>query len=71
MRDPVVLPPPKPVLTEAVRWLRRLSKTSITTEALEEFFAWRQRAPVNRAAYDDISARLFDAVLGGPNNPPR
>ena len=64
MKELVVLPPPKPILVEAVAWLRRLCKTSITTQALEDFYAWRQRAPVHRAAYDDISARLFDAMPG-------
>jgi ferric-dicitrate binding protein FerR (iron transport regulator) len=69
MREPVVLPPPEPVLAEAVAWLRRLCKPSITTQALEDFYAWRRRDPVRRAAYDDISARLFDAVLGRAPEP--
>jgi len=40
-------------LNEAAAWFTRLSRRSVTTQALKEFRAWRG-APGNRAAYDEV-----------------
>ena len=42
--------PATPADREAAEWFVRLSATSVSTEALHDFFEWR-KAPENAAAY--------------------
>lgn len=55
--------PDKAVLDEAVGWLRVLWTVPISNEDLAAFFRWSRDKPEHRAVYDDLSQRLFDAML--------
>lgn len=65
-RAPAVRPD-KADLDEAVAWLRILWKVPISNEDLTGFFRWSQQKPAARAAYDDLSQRLFDMMMAEPN----
>jgi hypothetical protein len=41
--------------TAATEWVAKLSRTSISTDELEAFFAWR-RDPANRRVWDALEA---------------
>lgn len=45
---------------EAAKWLQRLNSRSITSEEIEQFYAWRRR-PENGAAYSDVE-RVWSEV---------
>jgi transmembrane sensor len=71
--------PATPADREAAEWFARLSATSVSTEALHDFFEWR-KAPENAAAYKrqeqnwDRFARLkgdpeIDAMLSAAGQP--
>jgi hypothetical protein len=53
------LPSTSPAVEAAV-WVSRLSRTSITGEAIRDFFNWR-RDPVNDVAYEAMSAAIATA----------
>jgi transmembrane sensor len=44
---------PSPTDLEAAAWFLRLSETSVTTDAVHEFYAWRRNA-ANAKAYADV-----------------
>ena len=46
---------PDQIEQEAAEWFARLNRLSISTQALEEFQAWRQD-PLHDAAYERIEA---------------
>lgn len=58
--------PDKAALDEVVAWLRTLWTVPISNEDLTAFFRWSREKPALRAVYDDLSARLFDAMLAEP-----
>lgn len=52
---------------EAAQWVSRLNSLPVSTDTLQEFFAWR-RVEDHRAAYDEV-AGVWDAAAGLAGRP--